>query len=281
MFKKISLILVITFFSSAFAMTKSLTLTNGMKISLESNHAPIIYQLEKMIVKLPDPEVISKVRLYHPGINHYSSDPVINYSESLIRLENVFFIKEGIWQMIFLSKNKEKLGFVEFDIKPFTKVRDVTTHAIMRGDTYKGAEFYNGKPTGASCYVVIESVSKNKKGLHCYDITWRYMTNRTDVPSNFLKVSSRITNYHRPEYPRRKTCAKNVDGTSDGADIYSEDTSFLVNDIFNGLIKENRTEFHTFLSISKNKKELYQSRIHGLTWRKEWDVDCKSLRLVD
>lgn len=262
----------------------------ALKISAESNSYitaefpkyPVIYQLEKMTLSFidkPDFKTL-KIRLYSPELNHFSSDPIIesvSEDSGSISLLNVFFIHPGKWHL--LISNDEFQDKIVFDIVPQNRDKGIKTHKIISGTTYVGQEYYNDKATGQVCYVIADNVEVNNKGKFCYDIKWRYASLRSDVVKNDLTVSSRITNYHRAEYPKLKTCVKNIDGTTDGDDIYGDNTDILVNDIFNGIFKEKGTEYHLFLSLNTNK-ELKRARIHGLRWNKEWDVDCINLKEV-
>ncbi len=264
-------------------LARVITLSNGESAKLSYEKEPEIYKLESMSLFLNTPVEGLKVRLFHPGINHFSSNPEIKSLDTAsgrYDIKNVFFIHDGLWELQLLNSENTLLGKYIFQIKKYIPNQVVTTHAIFKGQTYKGVEFYNGENTGAICYVVIDNVVSNKKGKHCYDIDWRYASTRLDVPKAGLLVSSRITNYHRREYPRIKTCAMNTNGYTSGDDIYEDDTSILVNDIFNGLIKNGKTEYHHFLSIAKSDKKLYQARVHGLRWDKEWDVDCRDLKEI-
>lgn len=143
---------------------------------------------------------------------------------------------------------------------------------------YIGDEVVMEKPTGNICYVTVNRVAKlEKKGMHCHETFFHFHTNRTDHPKGILRVDSRITNYHRSEYPRIKTCAMNVDGTTYGEDIYGSDTTDLYNRSFSGTHKVERTQYDYFLSFSAEDKMPTRARIHVLTWIKEYDIDCVNL----
>lgn len=273
----ISLLLAVNVFS----FVEEFSFINGEKAILSMDTQPKLYGFETIKVESKSAAEIREVKLYHPGIDHFSLNPEVVQTSEGTTLNKVFFIKDGLWEVQLFDESKSLLGVVKVNVSKIQPERSTRTNAVLSGDTYKGLEFYNGKSTGESCYVVIERLSTNPKGLHCYDIKWRYMSNRLDVAQGVLNVSSRITNYHRREYPELKTCAMSTDGTTDGDDIYGNNVEFLVNDIFNGELKQNGIEFHTFLSLDKSSKELTRSRIHGLTWKKEWDVDCKGLKLVE
>jgi len=267
--------------TTIFANDLQFKTTTGLQAKINFDSYPIIYQLETLHLSIETEENI-EVKLFHPLLEVYSSDPEIEKtSENTYTLRNVFFIIDGLWQIQILNSSQKSIGYFELEIDQLVIDKTVTTHAIFKNDHYRGDEFYNGKPTGQACYIIIDRVVKNPKGKHCYDISWRYASNRLDVPKVELNVSSRITNYHRREYPKMKTCAMNIDGTTDGIDIYSDDTSELKNDIFNGMKKVENIEFHNFLSISTDDKLISRARIHGLKWNKEWDVDCLNLDKIN
>jgi hypothetical protein len=262
------------------ALSEKTLFKDGSNASLTFEKYPELYRLEKMLLQTNLMKADFHLKLFHPEMNYYSMDPTVQSRNGQLLIENIFFIAEGDWELQFLALNGDHLGEFNFNL---TKEVDETkrTHTIKSNEVYRGLEYYNGKATNQVCYISIEKVIINKKGHHCYDVKYQFMSNRTDTPKGLLNVSSRITNYHRVEYPRIKTCAKNIDGTTDGPDIYAENPEQLVNDIFNGMIKKERTEYHTFLSIDKLDKTLYQARIHGLRWNKEWDVDCLGLKKIN
>jgi len=276
-------ILLLSLFLMSSLNAKVISLNDGETAQLDYVNFPKIYQLEEMHLKVPHSFTNFKVRLYHAGIDHYSSDPKITETshENVYLLKNVFFIYEGEWELQIQDEFGNVVGVELFQINKFEQDFTVTTDAIMNNTTYKGEEYYNGKPTFNSCYVIVDRVQKNEKGKHCYDVSWRYASNRTDVPKTQLIVSSRITNYHRAEYPEIKTCAMSIDGRTSGDDIYEDDYSELVNDIFNGRLDIKRTQYHHFLSLNVSDKTLKRARIHGLKWFKEWDVDCVNLQKVE
>ena len=89
-----------------------------------------------------------------------------------------------------------------------------STHEIVVGSVYQGEEEIKERPTGRSCQIKILSLTPAARGRHCFEVTMQVMheTLNLAVP---LKVVSRITNYHRPEYPQIKTCAKTLDSRTD------------------------------------------------------------------
>ena len=284
-----SFLIAFVLFQNAFSAELISVDNPSLKVTFEK--FPLMYKLESMVLESTDASEVNLnnqdilVRLYSPVLNHFSSDPVISSLENeqgikvanKLKLTNVFFIYPGIWELHIITK--KGTSRFEFDILEQNRNLNAKTHSVIPGTTYIGNEYHNDKPTGQTCYVIVDNISVNNKGLHCYDIEWRYASNRTDVVKDGLITSSRITNYHRREYPSKKTCAKNIDGTTSGNEIYSKDSDVLINDIFNGMIKHNKTEFHIFLSLNR-EKILSRARIHGLMWNKEWDVDCLNLKLV-
>ncbi|EPZ51437.1 hypothetical protein M902_2975 [Bacteriovorax sp. BAL6_X] len=152
------------------------------------------------------------------------------------------------------------------------------TIKIQQGDLYLGQETNNGHQTGEACYVQIDSIEGNEKGKHCFDITWRFLSNRKDVLKDYIKASSRITNYHRREYPQLKTCAVNIDGTTDGADIYSEDTTLLYNQVFVGMHKLRSTQYDYILSFNAHSKTLASASFHILKWHRKNHIRCVNLK---
>ena len=81
---------------------------------------------------------------------------------------------------------------------------------------YQGEEQVNEHPTGRSCYLYIDYAEVNPFGTHCYNLTTRpvFSTDRDSHPKDEVVVQGHVTNYHRPEYPKVKTCAMNMDGTN-------------------------------------------------------------------
>ncbi len=154
------------------------------------------------------------------------------------------------------------------------------THALKSGQNYLGDEYLNNKPTGKQCYVVIDFVTTNDKGMHCYDINWRYASQLDFTPKEPIMTSSRVTNYHRSEYPELKTCALNINGTSYGNEIYQENTNILYNEIYVGYEKIKRKEHHYFLSLSPETKLLTRAKIRILSWFTKKDIDCLNLELL-
>jgi hypothetical protein len=146
------------------------------------------------------------------------------------------------------------------------------------GEVYVGLEAVNEHLTGNKCFITINSVAAfAEKGMHCHKVGFQFATNRLDVPKDFLSVESRITNYHRAEYPKVKTCALNIDGTSSGDEIYAEDTSRLYNQIFGGMHTSGGVRYDYFLTFAPNSKLPVRARMHIMETFQERDVECVRL----
>lgn len=155
------------------------------------------------------------------------------------------------------------------------------TSNVKPGQVYIGKETYNEHSTGKICYVTIQGAQAiPAKGLYCNNIEFQFNSVREDLPKDILSVDSRITNYHRPEFPQVRTCAMNVNGTTSGNEIYGEDTSLLYNQIFGGSHSVGSTRYDYFLTLSSNKKLAVRARIHVMQSFNEYDVDCVNLELM-
>lgn len=152
------------------------------------------------------------------------------------------------------------------------------TQNLKQGQVYIGHELLNERATGNSCFITIQDVrANNEKGLYCYTADFLFSSVRSDVPKDTLTVDSRITNYHRPEFPKVRTCAMNVNGTTSGNEIYGEDTSVLYNQIFGGETKLSGTQFDYFLTLAPDTKQAVRARVHIIDALEEKDVDCVAL----
>jgi hypothetical protein len=152
------------------------------------------------------------------------------------------------------------------------------THNLIPHTVYGGLEAVGEVRTGNKCFVTIQEVGGlEAKGLHCYSIDFDFNSAREDVPKNTLHVESRVTNYHRPEFPQKRTCAQNIDGTTSGDEIYGTDTTVLYNQIFGGMMKVGDTQFDYFLTLSPLTKEPVRARIHIQNSSVERDLDCVNL----
>ncbi len=165
-----------------------------------------------------------------------------------------------------------------FTILFFSATLFANVNALTSSSTYKGEEYVNQRRTGQICYVSVSRLKAREGRIHCQDIEWRYASSRDDIPKVFFKGETAITNEHRVEYPEKITCAMNVNGTSFGDEIYSlSQTSILYTPFFHGLYQEGSTEFHHYLNLSPQSKDLVSARIHVLKMFREYDVDCLHL----
>jgi hypothetical protein len=156
-----------------------------------------------------------------------------------------------------------------------------STHNLRDRQVYIGKESYNEHLTGKNCFVTIhEVIPYPEKGLHCHKVNFQFSADRTDIPRDPLLVDSRVTNYHRPEFPQTRTCAMNVNGTTSGDEIYGEETEILYNQVFGGQQSVGGTQYDYFLTLSSTTKLAVRARIHVTQWLREYDVDCVNLELM-
>lgn len=147
---------------------------------------------------------------------------------------------------------------------------------MASGEHYLGDEQINGKYTGNRCSVVVNKVEVSQKGLHCFKVNLHIMHQGLKVGAD-LDLESRVTNYHRSEYPQVKTCAKTTDGRTSTDEIYSSDTTNLMTDIFSGAHKVSRTRYDYHLSLHPADKAPFRTRIHVMKMLSEDDYDCVNL----
>ncbi|WP_041577155.1 hypothetical protein [Bdellovibrio bacteriovorus] len=96
------------------------------------------------------------------------------------------------------------------------------------GLTLQGLELVNEKPTGGKCYVVVQRVeANNTKGKHCFDVEAQFIFQSAAITKDPAILTSRVTNYHRPEYPTQKSCAESLDGKTSGDEIYGNDSNSI------------------------------------------------------
>lgn len=158
-----------------------------------------------------------------------------------------------------------------------------TTFNFPEGAVLLGKEYYNHKPTGATCYVQLNyAEDASFIGSHCYRLHLRFgfTTNNERHVKDVIPLQSRITNYHRVDYPQMKSCAEpTIGGNFDGAevDIYAAETANLYNQIFSWEKKVNKLRQSVHLSFSKDSKSPVNLRLHTLSWHTESDWDCKHL----
>ncbi len=160
-------------------------------------------------------------------------------------------------------------------------IASAQTQQLKAGQIYMGKEAVNEHATGNNCFISVHEVMPySDKGLHCYSAVFDFNSVREDMPKQPLKVDSRVTNYHRPEFPKVRTCAMNVDGTTSGNEIYGEDTTLLYNQIFGGDLQVGGTMFDFFLTLDPVKKTAIRARVHVRKTFDEYDVDCTNLELM-
>lgn len=145
---------------------------------------------------------------------------------------------------------------------------------------FQGEELVNEHSTGKACYIYVDYVKANTKGRHCYDLTTRpvFSTDRDTHPKYEIIVQSRITNYHRSEYPAVKTCAMSLDGRTSDNDIYEVDTTNLYNQIFSWEAKHEGYQFDFFVTFSPETKLPVRTRLHKMNWTSEKDYECINLQ---
>lgn len=149
-------------------------------------------------------------------------------------------------------------------------------------ELYRGQELANENPTGNACYLYIDTIAVSKKGKHCYDITVRpiFGDSKIQLNNESLILSSRVTNYHRKEYPQIKTCATRRDGNTSLDDIYGDDTSDLVTPFFSTEFRRGRIQYSFFVTLSGSDKKPTRTRLHQMTTFKETDIDCVNLTRI-
>jgi hypothetical protein len=145
---------------------------------------------------------------------------------------------------------------------------------------YQGEEQVNEHPTGHTCYLYVDYAAVNPVGNHCYNLTTRpvFSTDRDSHPKDEVVVQGQVTNYHRPEYPKVKTCAMNMDGKTSGNEIYGDDTANLYNQLFSWEAKYGRYQFDFFVNFSPVTKLPSRTRFHRMNWMSEKDYDCVNLQ---
>ena len=156
-----------------------------------------------------------------------------------------------------------------------------STHQLQDRQVYMGKESYNEHLTGKNCFISIHAVNSfPEKGLHCHKVVFQFAADRTDIPRDHLLVDSRLTNYHRPEFPQIRTCAMNVNGTTSGQEIYGTETDILYNQVFGGSHSAGGIRYDYFLTLSPITKIAVRARVHVTQWLREYDVDCVKLELM-
>lgn len=147
------------------------------------------------------------------------------------------------------------------------------------GQTLHGQEQINEQPTGNICYVVVRQVTSTEtKGHHCFDIEAQFAFNNDQVSKDPVSLMSRVTNYHRPEYPAVKSCAADLDGKTSSQEIYGLNTDVLYTPFFAATQKIRGTQYDYFLTIDPESKMPSRARVHVLKWFSERDYDCVNLK---
>lgn len=149
----------------------------------------------------------------------------------------------------------------------------------QNGDLFQGEELINEGATGRACYLYVDYVEENPIGKHCLNLAVRpvFTTDRDLHPKEELTVTSRVTNYHRAEFPQIKTCAMNTNGKTSGDEIYGDDDTDLYNQIFSWEGKVNGHQFDFFVTLSPDTKLPIRTRLHKLNWFSEKNYDCVNL----
>lgn len=154
---------------------------------------------------------------------------------------------------------------------------------VGEGDVYQGFEYKNERPTGLYCYLFVKRVEPSPRGMHCtlMNVQPIFSSKIPGSPDTEWSVLSSVTNYHRREYPERKTCAMTIDGHLDNDDIYSEDTTNIYNRLFSSMVQKNGVQFDFFVKISPENKEPFEFRLHRLSFWSESSWDCLHLKRMN
>lgn len=155
-----------------------------------------------------------------------------------------------------------------------------STINAANGDLYQGQELVNEQATGKICYLYVDFIESNPIGKYCAKLTTRpvFSTDRSLHPQDSIVVQSRITNYHRSEYPNFKTCAASLDGKTSGFDIYGDDDSLVYTPFFSWEGSMGRDRFDFFVTFSPSTKQPTRIRLHRLNWMTETNYDCINLK---
>lgn len=145
---------------------------------------------------------------------------------------------------------------------------------------YQGDEYVNDRPTGKICYVQVERGEElQAKGKHCQSLNVRFLHNsKKEMTSmDFFTLQSRVTNQDNHETRHLgRTCAEKVVDAPAGVSTFSEDTTYLYNELFAAESSDRKT--HYFLSFAGDDKTPWRSRIHRISWFSETDLDCLNLQ---
>jgi len=161
----------------------------------------------------------------------------------------------------------------------FSSAQAATINSI-NGDLYMGDELVNEHPTGQACYLYVDEIVANPVGMHCYNLSVRpiFTTDRQEQPQDSLIVQGHITNAHRSEYPKIKTCATSLNGKTSGQDIYSNNTTEIYNQLFSWAGRFNGNQLDLFVTNSAQAKQPSRVRLHKLNAFVEKNYDCVNLQ---
>lgn len=157
---------------------------------------------------------------------------------------------------------------------------NAATINTLNGDLYMGDELVNEQPTGQACYLYVDEINPNPVGLHCNNLSVRpiFATDRSEQPQDSITVQGHITNAHRTEYPKIKTCATSLDGKTSGQDIYSNNTEAIYNQLFSWAGSYNGHQFDLFVTHTSKTKQPSRVRLHKLNAFVETNYDCVNLQ---
>lgn len=155
-----------------------------------------------------------------------------------------------------------------------------TSLKVQSGHLYQGEESFQDQKTGNVCYLRIDYVEPASFGRHCYKIIAQaaFLTDQDELPNEPITLQSRVTNMHRAEYPKIKSCAVNENGKTSENDIYQEDAEKIYTSFFAGELKRGSTTFSLFLSIDPESKTPSRVRLHQMGWFSEASYDCLNLK---
>ncbi|MCK6598293.1 MAG: hypothetical protein L6Q37_08015 [Bdellovibrionaceae bacterium] len=175
---------------------------------------------------------------------------------------------------------KNKINFIKYILLYGTVV--LSALHVNSQALYHGQELINEHPTGNICYLYVDSITKNTKGKHCYEMQVRpIFTNPTHPLNNeSLILVSQITNYHRKEYPQVKTCATSLDGKTSLDNIYGDDENQIFTPLFSTEFKSRKTQYDFFVTISSVNKMPTRTRLHQMEMFKELNIDCVNLTKI-
>lgn len=192
-------------------------------------------------------------------------------------------------RLFLILKSSRKKFFGDFMKHVFTFVAFVFSTLSFANITntyqdqlFMGKEMINEHPTGAVCYVKIDSiVDRSEKGIHCKDFNVQFLmqTQNYQITKEPVRVQSRVTNVHdSATYPKYKTCGELKSTAPKGTTRFDENTSDLYIQIASGETRVGRTQYHWHVSFNEETKLPTRTRVHLLSWFKEVDIDCVNLK---